>query len=150
LLRGRHFEFLHPRTGCIIRLRSGRDPLANHLVLDAIGAKPNAATVLGLPGRLAEDQARARVVEVHAPAGELAQDAVVIAGGIGPEEREPEAVLSLHRAVAHARVAAELAEERGDVPLIRWRLLRGADEARQRESENSSGNESGHHLSFSN
>src|SRR5207248_1847519 len=105
-----HAKFLHPRLRRIIGNRPRGDPLANRLVLGTVGPQPHAATVFGLSRRLLEEQARGGVVDVHAAPAELAQEALVIASGIGAEERQPEAVLALHRTVARPAVAPEFAE----------------------------------------
>src|SRR5262249_61453113 len=69
----------------------------------------------GLAGGLGQQQAVAGLVQIEAPAAGLAQQALMIAGRVGPEERQAEAVLPLDGAVTGAGVAAQAAEERDDV-----------------------------------
>src|SRR5579883_3469013 len=72
----------------------------------------------------------------------------MIADGVRAKERQPKAVLPLHRAVTGSAIAAKLAEHCRNMPLIRrWCICR-ASKAWQRKSHHGNNRESARHLSF--
>jgi hypothetical protein len=126
-----------------IEFRSLSQPIAQNSVVGAARGRPHAAAMRGLAGRFEKQQAGIRIERVDAPAARIAQKSIVIESGFHPEQAQTKAILPLHRAVAGARVAAELAENRDDVPaeerlrghgrLSRQALAYSEPESRQRE-----------------
>src|SRR5262249_45426068 len=103
-------------------------------------AHPNALAARGgrLAGALAQQEAGGGVGQAQARPAGLAEQAEMIEVGVGAEQRQLEAVLALDGAVAGAAVAAELAEQAGNVAVIGGRLLvlrRGGGDGRGQQGE---------------
>src|SRR5205823_6462870 len=93
----------------------GGDPAADELVLIGIKFHAFAAGVSDAAARLEKQQAVFRRGEEDAPAARLLHQRLIIELRHEAEQREREAVLPARLAVAAARIAAELREDRHDL-----------------------------------
>src|SRR5690606_2583216 len=103
------------------RSGTGSDPVQENVVLPASRLHPLAPFVLGEEGGLFESVAGGRILGVDALRESLVVHLEVIA-----EQRQPEAPLPLERTVTGAAVAAQLAQQRNQMPLEVRRFLRSA------------------------
>src|SRR5262249_40491144 len=81
------------------------------------GVETFATAVADPAARLEQDQAAVRVGDVDAAAGGVTGQGEVVALGGVTEQRQPQAATPLERTVTGAGAAAELAQQRRDVPL---------------------------------
>ena len=93
----------------------GRDPAGNQAIFVRVGLHLPAAAV-GRPGRrLAEQEALLGGGGEEPTPTPFLHERLVIERGLEPEQAQPESVLTARLAVAPARVAAELREDRHDL-----------------------------------
>src|SRR6516162_8099556 len=91
------------------------DPLAQDAVFARTGREPHAPFVGDRARRLRQDQAPARIGELHAPASVLLDDVEEIGCRIIAPQRKLETTLSRQSAMTCTRVAPHLRQERLDM-----------------------------------
>ena len=94
---------------------AGGDPLGDHPILGRIDGETDAPFVRNQAGRLGQQQAPARIVQHHAPCPGLPGEGGIVGQGVEPAQAEFEAFLAGEGAVAGARVATGLRQDRLDV-----------------------------------
>ena len=91
------------------------DPGGEHPVVVAVDLQPLASLVGHCHRGLRQEQARARICQIHPPPSGVPRDGEVIGGGIVAKQRKPETALPGERPVAAATVAASLGKDRHHV-----------------------------------